>query len=632
MKTNIKLLFPLFFLFLPTLSFSHSISKEDPKIKIIEIKKELSFFLNKKGEVYAEMKISQLAESISALPVKFRRYVYFDNNTQVKNIKGKVNGKKSYKVKPIISDQESEGIFHSDLKLCYFDKTLKRKGEQIGFTYKKVINDIKYLNTLYFNDVYPVEKSTIVINVPEWLNLDLREINFKEGIPKKLMASEKKKNVLKYSMSNLSSISEFKNTPSRSKIDPHIIPIVSSIKVKGKEISMFKDVKDLYGWYAQLVNNIGNDNNGLTSLVEKLTEGKTTDTEKIKSIYYWVQDNIRYIAFENGIMGFQPENCQTVLGNKYGDCKGMANLTKEMLIIAGYDARLTWLGTRDLPYTYEIPSLVVDNHMICTVIVDGEKIFLDPTEKYSDLYNYALRIQGKEVLIENGDQFIVEKIPEFPMNHSQEIININLAIEGDQIKGKGKTKFTGNKKSEMYYYLANTPTNKKELFFQNYITNKDKNINIQIEEIPNNESREKDIEIDYSVELNNRIIDLGKELYLGVELDFAFNDYDMEEDRTRAFEFKRKTAIEGKTTLDLSAEMSIKYLPAPVEIDNENYKFQLSYISKENPKAKGETTLHYLKSIEIKNEILLPEQFEDWNKAIAKVKEFYGDQIILQKN
>ncbi|MFT6321848.1 MAG: hypothetical protein ACJAT4_002778, partial [Granulosicoccus sp.] len=128
MKTNIKLLVSLFFLFLPILAFSNSFLKEDPKIKIIEIKKELSFFLNKKGEIYAEMEISQLAESISALPVKFRRYVYFDNDTQIKNIKGKADGKKSYKVKPIISDQESDGIFHSDLKLCYFDKTLKRKG------------------------------------------------------------------------------------------------------------------------------------------------------------------------------------------------------------------------------------------------------------------------------------------------------------------------------------------------------------------------------------------------------------------------------------------------------------------------------------------------------------------------
>ena len=36
MKANIKLLFGLFFLSLPILTFSNSFLKEDPKIKIIE--------------------------------------------------------------------------------------------------------------------------------------------------------------------------------------------------------------------------------------------------------------------------------------------------------------------------------------------------------------------------------------------------------------------------------------------------------------------------------------------------------------------------------------------------------------------------------------------------------------------
>lgn len=79
--------------------------------------------------------------------------------------------------------------------------------------------------------------------------------------------------------------------------------------------------------------------------------------EKIEAVFYWVQDNIRYIAFENGIMGFKPEAASKVYQNRYGDCKGMANLLKEMLKICGYDARLTWIGTNDIPYDYKTASL-----------------------------------------------------------------------------------------------------------------------------------------------------------------------------------------------------------------------------------------------------------------------------------
>jgi hypothetical protein len=29
--------------------------------------------------------------------------------------------------------------------------------------------------------------------------------------------------------------------------------------------------------------------------------------DKVKAIFYWVQNNIRYIAFEDGIAGFLPD-------------------------------------------------------------------------------------------------------------------------------------------------------------------------------------------------------------------------------------------------------------------------------------------------------------------------------------
>ena len=75
----------------------------------------------------------------------------------------------------------------------------------------------------------------------------------------------------------------------------------------------------------------------------------------------------------------------------------MANLLKAMLIEAGFDARLTWIGTKRIAYDYSTPSLAVDNHMICSLVKDGEIIFLDGTEKFNSLGEYANRIQGKQV-------------------------------------------------------------------------------------------------------------------------------------------------------------------------------------------------------------------------------------------
>ncbi|MDG2418738.1 MAG: hypothetical protein P8M17_07080, partial [Saprospiraceae bacterium] len=59
-------------------------------------------------------------------------------------------------------------------------------------------------------------------------------------------------------------------------------------------------------------------------------------------------------------------------------------------------------------------------------------------------------------------------------------------------------------------------------------------------------------------------------------------------------------------------------------IQNEKYGFSLS-IKEEND------TVVYSKKIEIKAPILDLKDFSDWNKTIERVKEFYADQIILNK-
>ena len=63
--------------------------------------------------------------------------------------------------------------------------------------------------------------------------------------------------------------------------------------------------------------------------------GARTEPEKVARIYYWVQDHVRYIAFENGLRGFIPHDAGRVYASRYGDCKDMANLLHEMLRMAG---------------------------------------------------------------------------------------------------------------------------------------------------------------------------------------------------------------------------------------------------------------------------------------------------------
>jgi len=39
-------------------------------------------------------------------------------------------------------------------------------------------------------------------------------------------------------------------------------------------------------------------------------------------------------------------------------------------------------------------------------------LFLDGTEKYIPVNEYAFRIQGRQVMIENGDKYLLKTIPD----------------------------------------------------------------------------------------------------------------------------------------------------------------------------------------------------------------------------
>ena len=90
------------------------------------------------------------------------------------------------------------------------------------------------------------------------------------------------------------------NSPGPSYIYPHIMVLCKSADVNDQTFTYFATLDNQYAWYRELVKGINNDNTIIRAKAKELTASLTNDMDKIKAIFYYVQDNIRYIAFENG--------------------------------------------------------------------------------------------------------------------------------------------------------------------------------------------------------------------------------------------------------------------------------------------------------------------------------------------
>lgn len=556
--------------------------------------------------------------------IKYEDGLFYNDETSIDNIKLQNADKKDVAFQKSCGDYSSEDIFHSDEKLCVIKFQFTEKGKPFTYSHTENYRDIKFLTTEYLPKHYPVADRIIQFNIPSWLEMDLREFNFNGYNIEKTSVKDGDITRVSFHMQLVPAYKREPHSPNHAISFPHIVCVARAFSDGGKRTVLFESVKDVYSWYSTVCSSIGNDPETLKTKVTELTANKKTDLEKIESIFYWVQDNIRYIAFENGIMGFKPDAAQNVFKKKYGDCKGKANLLKAMLTIAGYDARLTWIGTSDLPYDYSLPSLVVDNHMICTVILNGKKYFLDGTEEFIALNDYAQRIQGKQVLIEDGKNHILDKIPEFPAERNKQNVTRKIAVADNQLTGSAVEEYNGESKITVQQAFASLQTDKKSESLASFLR-KDNN-NIEVLNISNSDfkDRQKPLQLKYDFKANNQITKAGNELYIVMDWDKEFGSLEMPADRKNDYEFNQKYYLSAQSELTVPAGYKIDYIPAPVKKSGAGYTFEGSYVNK------GKSIL-YTKTISISKAILKKADFEAWNAFIAEINKFYNDQVVLSK-
>ena len=562
----------------------------------------------------------------------FIKYEFADDKTSLLNLRATNYKKKTIPTYGSLRTVKytSSGIFHDDLETANIVFNFSTRGDRINYSYEKKISDIRYLTKAYFHTSYLCQEKSISFVIPSWLDIEFVEQNFDGYDIIKSESTEVVKRqghkVITYTLKNIKGVKNEAYSAGYSLSLPHIIILAKKYSYNDKSHELFSTTADLYKWYSSLVTDVYKDNSSYKSIVESLTKDAKTDKEKVENIFYWVQDNIRYIAFEDGIMGFKPASDDDVFTKKYGDCKGMANLLCQMLKTAGYDARLTWLGTRRIPYSYDIPSLAVDNHMITTLILDGERYFLDGTEKGVSFKDYAHRIQGQDVMIQDGENYIIDTVPEFDHKHNAAKASLELSLKENILVGKGTQEFNGEEKNRLYRDFKYVTKTEQDVVTEKYLSNSNKNITLSNLESKGLENRNQKIEFNYDIEISNKVTEAGGELYINIEKDYDFANLEIEkpEERVTDLNLGSKINIEKTTTLTIPENLKVDYTPEDININNDDFSIIITF------KIKG-AVIEYNKSINVKNGLIHVKNIDEWNKAIKKLNSTYKDQIVLIK-
>lgn len=561
--------------------------------------------------------------------------VYGSHFNHVENIKAKTLlwEKNRYKELAVSefkrSSDRDRGIFYDDSYYYSFNFPSIGLRNRTQLEYREQLKDPRFLSGFIFGTYLPQGKVSFTVRTTKDVDIYFKVLNDPEN-EIDFRKTEKGNNVTyTWTGADIAAVKSEDKSPSIRYFAPQLICYVKSFRTKKGEVRVLSDLNDLYAWYNTFVRDLNKQNSDeLVEIVKKIQAQSRDKRELVRNVFYWVQSNVRYIAFEQGMRGLIPHSGTYVCEKRYGDCKDMANLIVNMLAIAGVEAHHTWIGTRDLPYRYtELPSPLVDNHMIATWISDeGEYYFLDATGEYTPFGLPTSMIQGKEALIARGpDKFEVRVVPVIPKTVNYMTDSMRLKIDGNSLAGEGVSALHGFSKVFGAYQMNRTDDNDVKKYVTRLLGKGSNKFYLDRYEIRDLADRDNPTHIPYAFHIDDYYQKVGDEIFVNLNLN---KDYYNASINTAL----RKTPIENEylytkfehIVLSIPDGYAVEYLPENFVFSGDHFGCEISYVHKGNE-------IYYSKTFYLDYLLLEKTGFDNWNKAVKRISEAYKEAIILKK-
>ena len=596
----------VFLAFLTYSSLCLNAQEWDDKVIISQCKDNYQIIENKGNPIVKNEKdITFLSNTVSTVAPEtgalYGEFITLDNVS--------CKGEKIYK------NITPENVFYDDTKVCIAKGYITKKGKTCNTSYKRTFKDIKYFTRVYLLEDFFTQTKVVTLTIPKSLkDYRIQEMNFK-GFPiVSKHESTADADVYTYTITNAKRMKEDSSMPPFANIYPYLLIV-----------GPFPTVNDLYTWSMEM-SNVDCDIPNMPALLKEINANSKTDEDRISNTFKWVQEHIRYVAFEHGIAGHRPDTPKEVVRKRYGDCKGMALLLKTLLKAQGFDARLTDIGTNEVPYKMsDIPALGAANHAICTLFFKGKTYFLDATCDYIP-YNYVPQhIQGSEAMIENGDTPLLKMVPKANPDQSLDSLSYTYHFANNALQGKATYMLRGDMKEWFMSSMAASSQKNHEEYLANNLNTDSHNMKVSNVKWTDKESQHEWTRFEGDVVNDAAWQEDGKEVY--VDLNPHNNLFDRRIDtvrRTHDYYFPVRCNIVRRASFTIPAGYKVESLPASATLTTPEGTLSCSFTRKDN-------IIVFHQKMQINKRRIPLANIPKWNETIRKWKDACNEQVVLHK-
>jgi predicted transglutaminase-like cysteine proteinase len=557
-------------------------------------------------------------------------YVYFNPQRKIKSFHGwcipaqgkdyEVKDKDAVEVSPDMDGAE----LISDVKYKVLRIPAPDPGNIVGYEYEVEERPFFMQDWWEFQETDPVRESHYSLQLPSGWEFKASWMNHAE-----VKAMEAGNNRWEWAVTDVSPIRHEPEMPPFAGVAGQMV--VTLYPAGGKAATGFAEWQDLGKWVNDLLAGRIDPSPELKRQVATVTAGKITQLAKMQAIAQFVQHDIRYVAIELGIGGWQPHPAAEVFSHRYGDCKDKALLMRSMLKEIGIDSFQVAINTHRgaiLPATpphnfgfnhniiaVKLPEGLNDPSLVATVQHPkmGRILYFDPTDEMIPFGQIRGELQANYALLVTTDGGELTPLPQQPsgMNSIERTGKLALDEKGT-LTGQVKEMRLGERASSERWAQRAVTTEKDRIKpIEKLLANSLSSFNITHASVINMTLTDKPFGFDYTFESNNYAKNAGGLLLVRPRVLGNKGEGILETKEPRKFpiEFPGPARDTDNFEITIPAGYVVDDVPPPVDAD---YGFA-SYHSKTEVKG---NVINYQRTFEVK-ELSVPVSRAD------ELKKFY---------
>jgi hypothetical protein len=377
--------------------------------------------------------------------------VFFDKDTKILGMKAwsyPAGGGKEYEIKDkdAVETQLTEGELYSDTRHRILRIPAADPGAVIGYEVEQRERPYILQNTWWFQSPDPVRQSRFILQLPPGWRYKATWIHHDPVAPQ-----EDGNNQLHWEIADAPAIDLEPEMPPAQSIEARmVVNYFAPSDAAGISMDSWPGVGK---WFAGLTADRRVSSPEIKQKVVELTAGSTDTLAKLRALSGFVQKDIRYVAIEVGIGGYQPHPAVAIYANRYGDCKDKATLLAAMLHEIGIDPFYVLVNTRRGVISPDYPPGLSFDHVILAIPLPadvpltelhailnhpryGKLLFFDPTSTLTPLGYLPSFEQSNYGLLTAADGGELVDMPLLPAssNGLRRVAHLDLALDGS-IKG-----------------------------------------------------------------------------------------------------------------------------------------------------------------------------------------------------